>query len=101
MSEENITMIVITGDKVEVFERVSGFLEDGTIVNFNYWDSWKNHLSTTYFTVNKTHFTLFCLTEGELIKNKLENLVGGFCDKIHGNEGVRNYLLKLGIKEYE
>jgi hypothetical protein len=102
MSEENKTMVIIgASGKVEVFERVTGFLEDGTIVNFSYWDSWKNHLSLTFFSVNKTHFTLSCRRDGELIKEKIENLIDGFCHKVHGNEGVRNYLLKLGIKEHE
>ena len=99
--DDDKTMVVISGGKIEVFERVTGFLEDGTIVNFNFWDSWKNHLKLTFFSVSETHFTLFCRKDGELIKSKLENLIDGFCHKVHGNEGVRNYLLKLGIKEYE
>ena len=81
------------------------FSEDKTITNgvreavSKGYMKWRE-TSRLSFVIYDSSFAIFEYNT-LCFKRHLDSLMGGFCDKIHGNEGVRNYLLKLGIKEHE
>ena len=91
-------VIVANGNDIVIYNGVSGNPSDDS---FSFIEELRQPISNCYFLTYTRHFEIMDKDCRKIVIKAYENLLDGFGKPVHGNEGVRNYLLKLGIKEHE
>ena len=91
-------MIVRSGNDIVIYETVSGEL---TNEGFRCWEKIVKPVEGLIFDVYYDTFEVMDADCTRVFLKPLFSLVDGFMKPVHDKEGVRDYLLKLGIKENE
>lgn len=92
------SIIVNSGNDIVIYNGVTGSPKDDS---FSFIEETKHPVSDVLFSIWTRDVELMGRDLKRITLKAFENVLDGYGEPVHSNEGVRNYLLKLGIKEYE
>jgi hypothetical protein len=91
-------VIVANGNDIVIYNGVSGSPSND---DFSFIEEIRQPIDSCCFSCWTNSVEIMDISCKRLVIKSYDNILDGHGVCVSGNEGVRNYLLKLGIKEHE